>query len=30
VRHAYVAESVENTADRPSAARLAEWVESTR
>lgn len=30
VRHAYVAESVENTADRPSAARLAEWVDSTR
>lgn len=30
VRHAYVAESIENTADRPPATRLLEWVESVR
>lgn len=30
VRHAYVAESVENTADRPPATKLLEWVESVR
>jgi len=30
VRHAYVAESVESTGDRPSAAKLLEWVEALR
>lgn len=30
VRHAYVAESAENAADRPSAAKLLEWVEAVR
>ncbi len=30
VRHAYVAESIENTADRPAASELLRWVEATR
>lgn len=30
VRHAYVAESVENVADRPPASELLRWVQATR
>lgn len=30
VRHAYVAESIDNTADRPPATKLLEWVEAVR